>query len=672
MRLLITTAVILFGGAIEVGAQETPNRPYPEPEAYQHDSGTKASLIAATATVHDHEVIVEDAVWLRIHFSEVQLEKGSFIRMTSVQDGEVQELDAAGLAMWSNASAYFNGNAVLVELVAEPGTSRNRFVIDKVASKRTGAVQIRGGGGQCGICGGSDDRVPSSEVWTGRLAPGGCTASVWNAESCLVTAGHCVAGANAVHFNVPNSNPNCIVNQPPIADQFPITNVLSSNFGPGDDWAVMTTGTNNLGQTIFQRYGEFRPIASSPGVVGQQCELTGYGVDLTCTLSETQQTASGPITSVFAASYRFGIDLRGGNSGSALMLNDEIIGIATHCPCNNIATRVDLQAFADAREALCPTDCNSNSIPDICDLDCGPAAGPCDVPGCGQSLDCNENDIPDDCEGGDLCPPTPNPMTFAALPPATMSDTQIMFEANVATDDTAGVEYYFDKQFGPGCCGTDSGWIASDTHLATGLLANSSYSYKVRARDTSPNLNETALSDLFATGSTFIETPFDIALVNAQETEITVIITCNDTGDSNRCVLGSFTNLFANPPSGLFLDMAPLEGSGSNAWTDQQTITVTGLTPGTDYTFKAKARNRLSVETAFSGEFIFSTLGGGCPTVAGDLNQDGDVDGDDIAGYIRAKLGVSAEPGEEQNCADFGNGPDISAETAAFVAALLS
>ncbi|MCG8405782.1 MAG: M12 family metallo-peptidase [Phycisphaerales bacterium] len=272
---------------------------------------------------------------------------------------------------------------------------------------------------------------------------------------------------------------------------------------------------------------------------------------------------------------------------------------------------------------------------------------------------------------GDVTPPSPDPAEFAVLPPATVSDTEIEFQA-VAAVDPSGVEYFFDKVFGPACCGTDSGWIASETYVADELLANSSYSYKVKARDTSPNQRETAISDLFATSSTFIETPFDIALVDAQETEITVIITCNDTGDSNRCVLGSFTNLFANPPSGLFLDMAPLAGSGSNTWTDQQTITVTGLTPGTDYTFKAKTRNRLSVETAFSGEFIFSTLGGGCPTVAGDLNQDGDVDGDDIAGYIRAKLGLAPEPGEEQNCADFGNGADLSAENAAFVAALLS
>ena len=43
-------------------------------------------------------------------------------------------------------------------------------------------------------------------------------------------------------------------------------------------------------------------------------------------------------------------------------------------------------------------DCNTNWIPDECDIDCGSDGGPCDVPGCGESDDCNTNSIPDDCE----------------------------------------------------------------------------------------------------------------------------------------------------------------------------------------------------------------------------------------------------------------------------------
>jgi hypothetical protein len=48
-------------------------------------------------------------------------------------------------------------------------------------------------------------------------------------------------------------------------------------------------------------------------------------------------------------------------------------------------------------------DCNQNRIPDQCDLSCGAAGGPCDVPGCGMSADCNNNGVPDECED-DLAP----------------------------------------------------------------------------------------------------------------------------------------------------------------------------------------------------------------------------------------------------------------------------
>jgi hypothetical protein len=49
-----------------------------------------------------------------------------------------------------------------------------------------------------------------------------------------------------------------------------------------------------------------------------------------------------------------------------------------------------------------PPDCNGNSVPDPCDLECG---GPCDLPGCGQKEDCNDNGIPDDCESPTDCQP---------------------------------------------------------------------------------------------------------------------------------------------------------------------------------------------------------------------------------------------------------------------------
>ncbi len=43
-------------------------------------------------------------------------------------------------------------------------------------------------------------------------------------------------------------------------------------------------------------------------------------------------------------------------------------------------------------------DCNTNGIDDLCDIDCGPTGGTCDVAMCGGSLDLTGNGIPDECE----------------------------------------------------------------------------------------------------------------------------------------------------------------------------------------------------------------------------------------------------------------------------------
>ncbi|MBI4717941.1 MAG: hypothetical protein HY763_09075 [Planctomycetes bacterium] len=55
-----------------------------------------------------------------------------------------------------------------------------------------------------------------------------------------------------------------------------------------------------------------------------------------------------------------------------------------------------------------PPDCNNNGIGDMCDIDCGPPGGSCDVPGCGQSQDCAPDGVPDECEADDDNDRVPN------------------------------------------------------------------------------------------------------------------------------------------------------------------------------------------------------------------------------------------------------------------------
>ncbi|MHC4108430.1 MAG: hypothetical protein ACYSTY_10135 [Planctomycetota bacterium] len=355
-------------------AQSTLDRPSGEPRPYLRDSGLRANDGDTSAALFREIVRVEGAAWMRVYFGAVELAAGSTVRLTSILDDEVQELDAAGLAQWGNTSAYFNGDSVVVELMGGPKTARNRLVIEHVTIEIAPPPLPIGG---CGICG-PDDRVPTTQNWTGRLQPAGCTASVWNEESCLVSAGHCVDGNDVIEFQVPASDPGCNLDDPPVADQFPIIESLYVSGGVGNDWAVLCTGTNNLGETAFERYGQLRAIAEDPVGVGQFLSVWGYGVDTECVRSETQQSSSGNVMSVQSSYYTHDVDTTFGNSGSAIIYHclgcdPEIVAIATHCSCpNNIGTRVDLPAFAAARATLCPqpcaTDVNLDGVINVLDL----------------------------------------------------------------------------------------------------------------------------------------------------------------------------------------------------------------------------------------------------------------------------------------------------------------
>ncbi len=91
-------------------------------------------------------------------------------------------------------------------------------------------------------------------------------------------------------------------------------------------------------------------------------------------------------------------------------------------------------------------------------------------------------------------PPTPNPMTWATTPHA-ISSTSIAMEATTATDDTAGVQYYFEDVNHPD---VNSGWQGDPTWTDTTCEPNTTYTYRVKARDTSSWLNETGWSDPYS------------------------------------------------------------------------------------------------------------------------------------------------------------------------------
>ncbi len=91
----------------------------------------------------------------------------------------------------------------------------------------------------------------------------------------------------------------------------------------------------------------------------------------------------------------------------------------------------------------------------------------------------------------DLAPPTPNPATWDVEPYSTSST--VSMAATVASDES-GVEYYFENVT---VGWRVSGWQASNNWTDTGLTSSTRYCYRVKTRDKSPNMNESAWSSAF-------------------------------------------------------------------------------------------------------------------------------------------------------------------------------
>jgi len=121
-----------------------------------------------------------------------------------------------------------------------------------------------------------------------------------------------------------------------------------------------------------------------------------------------------------------------------------------------------------------------------------------------SSNQCATTDAPD------TTPPTPDPMTWATLPHATGSSA-IAMTATTASDPS-GVQYFFNETSGnPG--GSDSGWQSSPSYTDTGLDPLTQYTYTVKARDVSPNYNETAVST--AESATTEAAPAEVSIIGS-------------------------------------------------------------------------------------------------------------------------------------------------------------
>ncbi len=187
--------------------------------------------------------------------------------------------------------------------------------------------------------------------------------------------------------------------------------------------------------------------------------------------------------------------------------------------------------------------------------------------------------------------PTPDPMTWATTPYST-GESSIAMVADTASD-ASGVEYFFD------CItvgGHDSGWQSGASYEDTGLVASTQYTYQVKARDKSPNLNETALSGTSSattdSSDTTAPTPDPMTWSTAPYS----------TGDSSIAMVAST----ASDGSGVeyFFDCITVGGHDS-IWQDSTIYEDSGLNPNTQYTYQVKARDK----SAAQNETALSTTG---------------------------------------------------------------
>ena len=132
------------------------------------DSGLVSNNLPGPAAVGIPQVVwstivsVDRASWLRISYQSVMLSgspnpggDGSFLRMTSMRDGAIMTQHMRHVNEWQNTSAYFNGDSVLVEVLAQPGTGANRLMIKGATA---GPLSQ---GEPDSICGTIDDRTLS-------------------------------------------------------------------------------------------------------------------------------------------------------------------------------------------------------------------------------------------------------------------------------------------------------------------------------------------------------------------------------------------------------------------------------------------------------------------------------------------------------------------------------
>ncbi|NNM29550.1 MAG: hypothetical protein HKO57_08510, partial [Akkermansiaceae bacterium] len=178
----------------------------------------------------------------------------------------------------------------------------------------------------------------------------------------------------------------------------------------------------------------------------------------------------------------------------------------------------------------------------------------------------------------DLTPPSPDPLTWEFLP--TVSNFKdVSMRAGSAIDNRYGVEYFFENE----TRGTNSGWQDSREWAETDLDFGTTYTYRVKARDKSPNLNE---STTWSTSESVTTDPEDLTSPSPDPLTWASLPAPGDFG-----ILTMTVNP-ATDPSGVEYYFENVTKGTNSGWQDSTTWVDGVLDPETTYTYRAKARDK--------------------------------------------------------------------------------
>ena len=185
----------------------------------------------------------------------------------------------------------------------------------------------------------------------------------------------------------------------------------------------------------------------------------------------------------------------------------------------------------------------------------------------------------------DLTPPFPDPAEWLTEPNLVGATTARMV-AETAIDSWGWpVQYFFECVRG-NCA--DSGWIPSSSYTDSALTSGVRYGYRVKARDTSPRLNETGWSPVGYIGEEDTTPPAPL-MWNLEPIAIS----------PNSVAMQAY----AEDASGVQYYFENITISGHfSGWQDEPNWIDTYLTPNTQYCYHVKARDKspLANETFWS------------------------------------------------------------------------